>query len=159
MIPARHCRVRTLAEVLTLAMNASAPGGGSLGVYIETKEPAFHNSLGLPLEPRVLDALEAAGYGGVPAAPLVLQSFDEQVRTHKVPLVTFTSSRPWHHIRWPLSSCKLDMAKRIPGEFLFHLLCCGDTHSQQKWDAVQSSTVVRLQHQHMGFTGGRMGCI
>ncbi len=60
MIPARHCRVRTLAEVLTLAMNASAPGGGSLGVYIEIKEPAFHNSLGLPLEPRVLYALEAS---------------------------------------------------------------------------------------------------
>ena len=70
-------------------MNSSAPGR-PLGVYIETKEPSFHDSIGLPLEPRVLDALEATGYGGVPGAPLILQSFDEQVcrngRQHCLPV-------------------------------------------------------------------------
>lgn len=71
--------MRTLAEVLALAINSSA-SGRPLGVYIETKEPAFHEALGLALEPGLLDALEAAGYGGVPAAPLILQSFDEKVR-------------------------------------------------------------------------------
>ncbi len=72
------CRVRTLPEVLQLAMN-STESGRPVGVYIETKGPAFHSSIGQPLEARLVDALIAAGYGKVAAAPLILQSFELQV--------------------------------------------------------------------------------
>ena len=71
-------RVRTLPEVLQLAMN-STRSGRPVGVYIETKGPAFHTSIGLPLETKLLDALMAAGYGDTAAAPLILQSFEPQV--------------------------------------------------------------------------------
>ncbi len=73
-----HFRVRTLPEVLQLAMN-STRSGRPVGVYIETKGPAFHASIGLPLEAKLLDALLAAGYGDTAAAPLILQSFEPQV--------------------------------------------------------------------------------
>ena len=45
----------TLGEVLRLAVNATR-GGRPLGVYVETKGPAYHERLGLALEGRLLDA-------------------------------------------------------------------------------------------------------
>ena len=48
---------------------------------METKEPAFHDALGLPLEGRVVAALAQAGLAGEALAQrIVLQSFEEKVR-------------------------------------------------------------------------------
>ena len=77
-------RVATLAEVLQLAANASA-SGRPVGVYIETKGPSFHDSMGLPLEGKLLSALDAAGYWRSSDIPVVLQSFEEQARTCRRP--------------------------------------------------------------------------
>lgn len=72
-------RVRTLSEVLQVALNATREER-PVGVYIETKGPAFHASIGLPLETKMVDALLEAGYAESPAAPLILQSFEPQVQ-------------------------------------------------------------------------------
>ena len=50
-------------------------------MYIETKGPSFHDRVGLPLEGKLLSALEAAGYWRAPDIPVVLQSFEEQACT------------------------------------------------------------------------------
>ena len=73
------CRLRTLSEVLGLALGSGQRGGRAVGVYIETKDPAFHRSVGLPLEGKLVDALVQAGYREQPSAPVILQSFEEQV--------------------------------------------------------------------------------
>jgi glycerophosphoryl diester phosphodiesterase len=86
-----HCRVQTLPEVLQLAMNSTG-AGRPVGVYIETKGPAFHSSIGLPLEARLVDALMAGGYGSVAAAPLILQSFEPQVRSEIRALYSVSAS-------------------------------------------------------------------
>ena len=47
---------------------------------METKEAAFHDAVGLPLEARVVAALAQAGLAGQALAQrIVLQSFEEQV--------------------------------------------------------------------------------
>lgn len=74
------CRLRTLPEVLELAL-ASQQKGKHVGVYIETKGPAFHKSIGLPLEGKLVEALAGAGYKEATDAPLILQSFEEPVHT------------------------------------------------------------------------------
>ena len=66
--------------MLQLAVNVSG-AGKPIGVYIETKGPAFHDALGLPLEAPLLDALEAAGLWRRQDIPIVLQSFEEQACT------------------------------------------------------------------------------
>src|SRR5688500_13064955 len=56
--------IPTLDEVVALAARAG------VGVYPETKHPTYFASLGLPLEPPLLAALE--GFGG----PVFIQSFE-----------------------------------------------------------------------------------
>ena len=73
------CRLRTLPEVLGLALGSGEQGARAVGVYIETKDSAFHRSVGLPLEGKLVDALVQAGYREQPCAPVVVQSFEEQV--------------------------------------------------------------------------------
>jgi glycerophosphoryl diester phosphodiesterase len=65
--------------MLALALGSGQQGGRAVGVYIETKDPAFHRSVGLPLEGKVVDALVHAGFREQPSAPIILQSFEEQV--------------------------------------------------------------------------------
>src|SRR5688572_4699697 len=77
--------IPTLDEVVALAASAG------VGVYPETKHPTYFASLGLPLEPPLLAALE--GFGG----PVFIQSFEaanlRALRgTH--PLVRLTSGPP-----------------------------------------------------------------
>jgi glycerophosphoryl diester phosphodiesterase len=77
--------IPTLDEVVALAASAG------VGVYPETKHPTYFASLGLPLEPPLLAALE--GFGG----PVFIQSFEaanlrELRGTH--PLVRLTSGPP-----------------------------------------------------------------
>ena len=54
--------IPTLAEILALVRQLGSELGRPVGVYPEIKHPAFFAGLGLDLEPRVADALAAAGY-------------------------------------------------------------------------------------------------
>jgi glycerophosphoryl diester phosphodiesterase len=67
--------VPTLKEVLDLAKTEGAKAGRTVGVYIETKHPTYHDKLGLKLEDRILAML--AGYGYTEkTSPVILQSFE-----------------------------------------------------------------------------------
>lgn len=63
--------VPTLKEILTLAKNAKR----KVGVYVETKHPSYHKSVGLPLEETLVKELKAAGYDGVDKS-VFIQSFE-----------------------------------------------------------------------------------
>ena len=67
--------IPTFEEILELARKESASRQRVIGVYPETKHPAFHFELGLPLEDRMLETLRKFGLdreGG----PVFIQSFE-----------------------------------------------------------------------------------
>lgn len=68
-------QVPTLQEVIDLAKAESARLGRVIGIYPETKHPTYHQSLGLPLEDRLLDMLAKAGWTEK-SAPVIIQSFE-----------------------------------------------------------------------------------
>ena len=68
-------QIPTLDEVLALARELGAARGRAVGVYPETKHPAYFRSLGLALEEPLADALAAHGLDG-PDDPAWLQSFE-----------------------------------------------------------------------------------
>jgi glycerophosphoryl diester phosphodiesterase len=68
-------QIPTLEEVIALAKAKSAETGRVIGVYPETKHPTFHADLGLPLEDKLLAALEAAGLNKADS-PVIIQSFE-----------------------------------------------------------------------------------
>jgi len=83
--------IPTFEEILELRERASAAQGRQIGVYVETKHPAFHLALGLPLEGRLLDALRRHDLDRA-AAPVFIQSFESANLQYlraitKVPLV------------------------------------------------------------------------
>jgi glycerophosphoryl diester phosphodiesterase len=61
--------IPTLQEVIDLALRLG------VGIYPETKHPAYHRSLGLALEPRLVGTLKLNGLDR-DDAPVFLQSFD-----------------------------------------------------------------------------------
>lgn len=67
--------IPTLEEVIALAKKAGAETGRTIGIYPETKHPAYFASIGLPLEARLVDALKAAGWNRADA-PVFIQSFE-----------------------------------------------------------------------------------
>jgi glycerophosphoryl diester phosphodiesterase len=67
--------VPTFQEVIDLAKAESARLGRTIGVYPETKHPTFHNTVGLPLEPKLVATLAAAGWT-TKEAPVFIQSFE-----------------------------------------------------------------------------------
>jgi glycerophosphoryl diester phosphodiesterase len=67
--------VPTLEEILELVRHESARRGRSIGIYPETKHPAFHRALGLPLEDRLLEALQRNGLNEQRAS-VFIQSFE-----------------------------------------------------------------------------------
>src|SRR5215470_15950781 len=69
--------VPTLQEVIDLAKRKSRETGRVIGIYPETKHPTYFRSIGLPLEGRLVEVLEANGYRG-PNAPVFIQSFEVQ---------------------------------------------------------------------------------
>jgi len=72
----RRFQVPTLDEVLAAAASYSRSAGRRVGVYVETKRPAYHRSRGLALEGAVLEALARHGYGG--GGDTFVQSFDTE---------------------------------------------------------------------------------
>jgi glycerophosphoryl diester phosphodiesterase len=83
--------VPTFSEVLGLAVRLSEELGRTIGVYPETKNPGYHASIGLPLEPPLVRQLREAGLDR-PGAAVYVQSFEtsnlrELAAVLKVPLV------------------------------------------------------------------------
>jgi len=68
-------QIPTLEEGILLVKRKSAEQGRRIGIYAETKHPTYHQSLGLPLEDRLLDALHRASWNGR-GAPVFIQSFE-----------------------------------------------------------------------------------
>jgi glycerophosphoryl diester phosphodiesterase len=83
--------VPTFDEILDLLARESAKRKRRIGVYPETKHPAFHLALGLPLEERLLEALRRRELDRADA-PVFIQSFEsanlQYLRTRtRLPLV------------------------------------------------------------------------
>jgi glycerophosphoryl diester phosphodiesterase len=69
-------RIPTLEQVIRLAKRYSARTGRTIGVYPETKHPTYHRRLDLALEPRLVEALDRAGWNRR-RAPVYIQSFEQ----------------------------------------------------------------------------------
>ena len=67
--------IPTLKEVLDLAKASGKKAGRTVGVYVETKHPSYHKSVGLPLEDQLLKELKASGFDGADK-PVFIQSFE-----------------------------------------------------------------------------------
>jgi glycerophosphoryl diester phosphodiesterase len=67
--------VPTLQEVADVARREGERRGHPVGLYPETKHPAYFRSIGLPLEEPLVATLHSAGYRGV-EAPVFIQSFE-----------------------------------------------------------------------------------
>ena len=67
--------IPTFDEVLALRAELSASLGRTIGVYPETKHPTALRAAGLPLEPPLIAALQAAGLTGADD-PVFVQSFE-----------------------------------------------------------------------------------
>lgn len=67
--------IPTLEEILDLVKRRSGQLGRSIGIYPETKHPTYFQSLGLPLEPSLIESLHSSGFQG-PHAPVFIQSFE-----------------------------------------------------------------------------------
>lgn len=67
--------VPTFEEILDLVAQESDKRGRRIGIYPETKHPAFHLSVQLPLEDRLLDALNRRGLNQA-GTPIFIQSFE-----------------------------------------------------------------------------------
>ena len=69
--------VPTFDEILQLAAEANRLRGlkPRVGIYPETKHPAYFSAIGLPQEEALLDSLERFGYGRE-GSPVFIQSFD-----------------------------------------------------------------------------------
>jgi len=83
--------IPTFEEILELRERASKARGREIGVYPETKHPAYHLALGLPLEERLLDALRKHHLDRA-GTPVFIQSFESANLQYlrgmtKVPLV------------------------------------------------------------------------
>ena len=60
---------------MELAQARSRETGRTIAIYPETKHPSYFKSIGLPLEKRLVEALNANGYRGK-SAPVFIQSFE-----------------------------------------------------------------------------------
>ncbi len=67
--------VLTFQEVMDIAKKGTADTGRTIGIIPETKHPSYFQGIGLPLEQKLVDALNANGYAGK-AAPVIIQSFE-----------------------------------------------------------------------------------
>ena len=93
-------QVPSLIEVVELVLELNRITGCTVGLYPETKDPAFHDEEGLPLEQELLRVLADYGYSG-PDAPVFIQSFDprnlKEMRFQlgtKLPLIQLISGSP-----------------------------------------------------------------
>ena len=71
--------VPTFDEVIELAQHLATELGRPIGVYPETKHPTYFREIGLPLEDRLLAALDRYGWNSA-TAPVFIQSFETNLR-------------------------------------------------------------------------------
>ncbi|MBB4934090.1 glycerophosphoryl diester phosphodiesterase [Lipingzhangella halophila] len=99
--------IPTLREIIDLAKKLTAELGRPVGVYPETKHPAYHRSIGLALEPPLEAALRANGlHGPEPEVPVYLQSFEADslraLAEVELPLVFLMGTeKHWRRYRTP----------------------------------------------------------
>jgi len=67
--------IPTLEEIIELVKRRSGELGRPIGIYPETKHPTYFQSVGLPLEPSLIESLYSSGFQG-PGAPVFIQSFE-----------------------------------------------------------------------------------
>lgn len=67
--------IPTLEEVIAFVKRKSVEEGRRIGIYPETKHPTYHQQIGLPLEDRLLNVLQRAGWNHR-NAPVIVQSFE-----------------------------------------------------------------------------------
>ncbi len=70
-----RCEIPTLGEIIALRERLSTELSREIGIYPEIKHPSYFRSISLPLEPKLVDALNRAGLNQ-PAAPVFVQSFE-----------------------------------------------------------------------------------
>ncbi len=93
--------IPTLEEIIDLAVELTEQLGRPIGIYPETKHPAYHESVGLELEPPLIALLRERGLSGPePRVPVFLQSFEadslRKLRELEVPLVFLLGAEePW----------------------------------------------------------------
>jgi glycerophosphoryl diester phosphodiesterase len=68
--------IATFEEIIALAKRKTQETGRTIGIYPETKHPTYHQRIGLPLEKRLIDALDKAGWNHR-GAPVFIQSFEQ----------------------------------------------------------------------------------
>lgn len=71
--------VPTFDEIIELAQQLGKEQGRPIGVYPETKHPTYFRGIGLPLEERMLAALDRHGWNTA-TAPVFIQSFETNLR-------------------------------------------------------------------------------
>jgi glycerophosphoryl diester phosphodiesterase len=69
-------QIPTFEEVITLAQAKSQETGRTIGVYPETKHSTWHAEQGVPLEDKLLAALDRVGWNQ-PNSPVFIQSFEQ----------------------------------------------------------------------------------
>lgn len=67
--------IPTLDEIVALARDQSAKLGRNIGIYPETKHPTYFQSIGLPLEDRLIDGLRRDAFTGS-RTTVYIQSFE-----------------------------------------------------------------------------------
>ncbi|MFC5068097.1 glycerophosphodiester phosphodiesterase family protein [Flaviflagellibacter deserti] len=67
--------VPTFQEVIDLAKEQSQRTGRTIGIAPETKHPTFHTAMGLPIEDRLVETLQKAGWTEK-SSPVIIQSFE-----------------------------------------------------------------------------------
>jgi glycerophosphoryl diester phosphodiesterase len=96
--------IPTFQDVIALARRHTTCDGKPVGIYPETKHPSYFRSIGLPLEERVVAALERNGYAD-DHSPVIIQSFEVGnlqrlnglTRVRLAQLVNCTG-RPWDFV-------------------------------------------------------------
>lgn len=68
-------RIVTLQEVIDLVKSESARLGRYIILYPETKNPSYHRDLGIPLEDKLIAAIQSANWNSI-SAPVFVQSFE-----------------------------------------------------------------------------------
>lgn len=68
--------ILTLQEMIDVVQAGAKRAGRTVGIYPEVKLSSYHRALGLPIEDRLLDVLNKAGYTSA-ASPVFIQSFEQ----------------------------------------------------------------------------------
>ena len=69
-------KVPTLQEIINLVKRESRKHGRKIGIYPETKHPTFHQTIGLPLEGRLVKVLKKNGLNSR-SSRVFIQSFEQ----------------------------------------------------------------------------------